>query len=172
MNGDTVTLSVNAMRHLLYITFAAMLATVLLAGCTSSTLLQTVPNGAKVYVNQQYRGITPMTYSDQKIVGSTTTLRFLLDGYEDLNTQLTRDERVHVGALVGGFVCGIPWLWVMKYDPVHTWELQPLADHPRNIQEELNRLRKMLDDGTISREEYDRMRAKVLNSTVSNQDQR
>jgi hypothetical protein len=130
--------SVNTMKQLIYLTLAAMTLTVLLTGCTSSTMLQTVPSGAKVYVNEQYRGTTPLFYSDQKIVGSSTMLRFVLEGYQDMNTQITRDERVHVGALVGGFVCGIPWLWVMKYDPVHTWELQPLTNRASNRQGDLD----------------------------------
>ena len=137
-----------------------------LIGCSSTTVLQSVPSGAKLYVNEQYRGTTPYLYRDEKIVGSTTSIRLTLDGYKDFTTVLQRDERVHVGALVGGFFFVVPWLWVMQYDRTHIWEMQPLAQQP-DVQEQLRNLKKLLDDGTITQEEYDRLSARLLDKRVS-----
>ncbi len=49
---------------------------VLFASCASTTLIQTEPSGAKVYMNEEYKGVTPLSYSDTKIVGSITSVRF------------------------------------------------------------------------------------------------
>ena len=107
---------------------AAMLAVVILfASCSSKTLIQSTPSGAKVYMNEEYKGVTPYTHSDTKIVGSSTSLRLELEGYETLNTFLDRNETVDVGAIIGGIFFLFPFLWTMKYNPVHNYELRPLS---------------------------------------------
>lgn len=107
---------------------AAMLlaVAVLFASCSSTTLIQSDPNGAKVYMNGEYKGVTPFSYSDTKIVGSTTDVRLELEGYETLHTVLARNERADVGAIIGGLFFLFPFLWTMKYNPVHTYELRPI----------------------------------------------
>ena len=102
-------------------------AVVLFASCSSATLIESNPSGAKVYMNGEYKGVTPYSYSDTKIVGSTTDVRLEKDGYETLNTTLSRNERADVGAIVGGIFFLFPFLWTMKYNPVHTYELKPLG---------------------------------------------
>ena len=42
-----------------------------LASCTSTTIINSVPQGAAVYIGQERVGTTPFTYSDTKIVAST-----------------------------------------------------------------------------------------------------
>ena len=70
------------------------------------TLIQTEPSGAKVYMNEEYKGVTPLSHSDTKIVGSITSVRFEKEGYETLYTTLTRNESADVGAIIGGiFSC-------------------------------------------------------------------
>lgn len=100
---------------------------VLFASCSSTTLIQTNPSGAKVYMNEEYKGVTPLSYSDTKIVGSTTHVRLEREGYESLNTVLSRNEAADVGAIIGGVFFLFPFLWTMKYNPVHTYELRPLS---------------------------------------------
>ena len=99
---------------------------VLFASCSSTTLIQTNPSGAKVYMNEEYKGVTPLSYSDTKIVGSTSSVRLELEGYESLNTVLSRNEAADVGAIIGGVFFLFPFLWTMKYNPVHTYELRSL----------------------------------------------
>ena len=99
---------------------------VLFASCSSPTLIQTNPSGAKVYMNEEYKGVTPLSYSDTKIVGSTSSVRLELEGYESLNTVLSRNEAADVGAIIGGVFFLFPFLWTMKYNPVHTYELRSL----------------------------------------------
>ncbi|MDD4757368.1 MAG: PEGA domain-containing protein [Lascolabacillus sp.] len=101
-------------------------ALILFASCSSTTLIQSNPSGAKVYMNEEYMGVTPLSYSDTKIVGSTTSLRIEKEGYEPLYTYLTRNEEVDAGAIIGGLLIWVPFLWTMKYKPVHNYELKPL----------------------------------------------
>lgn len=99
---------------------------VLFASCSSNTLIQSDPSGAKVYMNGEYKGVTPYSYSDTKIVGSTTEVRLEKEGYEPLYTMLSRNESADVGAIIGGIFFLFPFLWTMKYNPVHTYELRPI----------------------------------------------
>ncbi|MBO0947024.1 PEGA domain-containing protein [Fibrella forsythiae] len=99
---------------------------VLLGSCTSSTVITSQPAGAKLYVNGQYKGTTPYQYSDTKIVGSTTDLRLEKEGFEPFQVPLVRNERADAGAIVGGVFLLFPFLWTMKYDPDHTYQLRPL----------------------------------------------
>ncbi len=76
--------------------------TVLTSSCASSTLLQTNPVGAKLYLDGEPVGTTPYRHSDTKIVGSTTTVRLEKEGYQPLDTYFSRDEEADAGAIVGG----------------------------------------------------------------------
>ena len=99
---------------------------ILLSGCASTTLFQTTPHGAKLYINEELVGNTPFTYSDTKIVGTTTIIKIKAEGYEDFNYVLKRNEEANVGAIIGGVFLLFPFLWVMDYKPMHNFELVPL----------------------------------------------
>ncbi len=102
-----------------------LVGAILLTSCASTTMIQSTPSGAKIYLDGQPVGSTPYRHSDTKIVGSTTTVKLVKEGYEPLNTSFSRDEQVDVGAIIGGLFVWIPFLWVMKYNPIHTYELSP-----------------------------------------------
>lgn len=97
------------------------------SSCASTTIINSNPQGAKVYMNQSFVGTTPYTHTDTKIVGSTTSVKLTKEGYEDFNTVLSRNEQVDAEAIVGGVFALIPFLWVMGYNPVHTYELTPVG---------------------------------------------
>ena len=59
-------------------------------------------------------------------MASVTDLRLEMDGYEPLQTMLTRNEQVDVGAVIGGIFFLFPFLWTMKYNPTHLYELRPM----------------------------------------------
>lgn len=99
----------------LFLQFAALIlsTSILLSGCASTTMFQTTPSGAKLYLNGEPVGNTPYTYSDTKIVGTTTEVKIVSDGYEDFNFVLKRNEEANVGAIIGGVFFLVPFLWVM-----------------------------------------------------------
>lgn len=145
---------------------------IFLSSCSSTTLIQSKPDGAKLYMDGEPVGTTPYTYSDTKIVGSTTTVRLEKEGFEPVNTMISRNERVDVGAIIGGLFVWIPFLWIMQYKPTHFYEMLPLNGNGNSVNEsqqiektkaeKLRELNVMLNDRLITQEEYDAARAKIL----------
>jgi hypothetical protein len=105
---------------------AAALALVVASGCVSSTMINTVPPGARIYLDGALVGNTPYVMSDTKIVGAVTHVHLQLEGYEPLDIAITRSEQFDVGACIGGFFVLVPFIWIMGYTPNHVYELQPL----------------------------------------------
>lgn len=152
--------------------FSFLLATsLLLASCSSSTVINSSPSGAKVYLNGEAVGTTPYTHSDTKIVGATTTVKLEKEGYEQMNTSFSRSEKADVGAIIGGVFVLVPFLWTMKYKPTRTFELEPTSG--TNAQEsstsfkskndQLRDLKKLLDEKIITTDEYETEKKKILN---------
>jgi hypothetical protein len=108
---------------------AGMIALVLQA-CASTTIIQSQPNGAKLYLNGEPVGNTPYTMTDTKMVGSITTVRLELPGYEPTTTAISRNEEFEVGACIGGVLVLVPFLWIFGYKPVHVFELRPGGGAP------------------------------------------
>ena len=98
----------------------------LFSSCASSTLIQSNPNGAKLYMGGEYVGITPYNYSDTKIAGSKTPVRLVMEGYQEFNVVLNRNEKASAGAIIGGIFLLVPFLWTTEYKPMHTYELTPV----------------------------------------------
>jgi len=63
--------------------------------------------------------------TDTKIVGSATPIRLVMEGYDDFNGVLKRNEEANVGAIIGGVFLLFPFLWTMDYKSAHTYELIP-----------------------------------------------
>lgn len=96
-----------------------------LGSCSSTTLIQSVPSGAKVFVDGESAGYTPYKYTDEKIIFSKTNLVLEKEGYEPLSVTLIRNEEADVGAIIGGFFFWPFWLWALKYKAIHSYELKP-----------------------------------------------
>ena len=101
-----------------------LVISILFASCASTTIIQSEPSGAKLYLNGESVGETPYTLTDTRIIGSTNTVLLTMDGYEDFLGSFSRDEEVDVGAIIGGIFFLFPFLWTMKYKPFHTYELK------------------------------------------------
>ena len=86
-------------------------------------MIQSIPSGAKVYLDSEYAGTTPYLMKDTKISWSQTRVELKEEGYENFITTLSKDEEVNVGAIIGGLFVWVPFLWVMDYKPYHTYEL-------------------------------------------------
>ena len=104
----------------------ALVTSILFASCASSTLIQSYPSGAKVYIDGEPTGVTPYWHSDSKITGSITNVDLVKEGYEPIYTSFTKTEQVNVGAIIGGCFIWPIFLWTMEYKPTHSYELTPL----------------------------------------------
>ena len=98
-------------------------------------------------------------------------------GTRTLDTAISRNEEVDAGAIIGGLFVWIPFLWVMKYKPIHAYELVPSLVSPQNnitpgnkietiiIKSKADRLRELkqlFDDKILTQEEYEKEKAKIL----------
>ena len=158
-----------------------ILTALLLTSCASSTLLQSYPSGAKVYIDGVPVGKTPYWHTDSKIIGSVTDIDIIKEGYEPLYTSISRDEQLDVGPIIGGLCLGFPFLWALKYYPNHSYELVPLYHISNNSKpesseteeikttistskiERLKELKQMLDDNLINKEDFEKQKQRILN---------
>ena len=91
--------------------------------CASTTTIHSYPEDAKIYLNDSFVGYTPFILKDTKILGTTTEVTLKKEGYETLYIDITKDERLHVGALIGGLFVWVPFLWLMQYEKQYNFEL-------------------------------------------------
>lgn len=113
------------MKKLLLKRISFFLSLILLfSSCSSTTIISSIPDASKLYINGEFAGTTPFKYKDSKIVGSTNTVRLEKEGYETYNASFSKDEEVNVVAMIGGFFLLVPFLWVMKYQKGHLYELR------------------------------------------------
>jgi len=149
---------------------AFLLLIALFTGCASTTIIQSVPQGAKLYVDGLLVGSTPYTLRDTKITGASTSIKLESEGYEPFFTYIAKDEEVNVGAIVGGVFFLVPFLWTMTYKPSYMFELKSIADSknavndpiPSNVAEKLRELKKLLDEGVLTQEEFEAAKKRVM----------
>lgn len=162
------------------------------SGCVSTTVINSVPPKAKVFINNEFKGYTPYQYSDSKISGAITDLRLEKYGYVSFPLVLRKNEKVNGGAVFSGILFGLwPFLWTMEYNPERTYELKRNLDIPpskidstelvtsikTNTEEsishdeealktkefrQLQELKKLFNDSIITSQEYESEKNKIL----------
>ena len=129
-----------------------------------------------MYLDGEPVGQTPYNHSDTRIVGTCTAVQLKKESYDTFNTNLCRNEEADVGAIIGGLFLLFPFLWTMKYKPTHTYQLLPssanLEDNKGEVQpdtvisaskaERLRELKKLLDEGILTQEEFEKENKKIL----------
>jgi hypothetical protein len=150
---------------------------ILFASCSSSTMIQSSPSKAKVYIDGSLVGETPYLHTDSKIVGSSMVVKLEKEGFNPLIATITKDEEVNVGAIIGGLFVVVPYLWIMKYQPEHNYVLKPnttetevkteVQNKQTNSKSKVDRLRELkqlLDEKIITLDEFEKEKAKVLDT--------
>lgn len=157
--------------------FALLAAIVILSGCASSTMIKSIPSGAKVFINGEPVGTTPYLHVDTHVTGMLINVDIIKEGYEPIYTSIRRIEEFNVGNFIGGFFIMPIWLWTMDYQPTHTYELVPTA-LLNNSQSEpatensmsplrpkidrLKELKQLLDEKVITENDYETQKQKIL----------
>jgi hypothetical protein len=154
---------------------AAMLACcTALAGCTESALVRSYPPGSKLYVNGDFVGVTPVVYSvaDAKFTGREFPVRIERTGYAPADGVLRK--QTCPGRVAGGvFTLGILFLFrsATCFVSPQDFLLEPLstaadagagAAHQPTVEERLDRIRRMRDQGVITDEEFEHYRTEIL----------
>jgi len=144
--------------------------------CVSTTIIQSVPDGANLYINEEPVGKTPYRYSDSKILGSSTEIRIEKDGYDTYYTQLVRLEEPDALAIVGAFFFLPAILWATKYKPSHSYYLiqntdkeVKSEDQQENENPKIRELRIMLDNGMITKEVFEAEKNKIMKENGNNE---
>jgi hypothetical protein len=88
---------------------------------------------------------------------------------------MIKDEDVNVEAVIGGFFTVIPFLWTMKYNPVHNYVLGSINLNNNTLQESqqaqlktkskverLRELKQLLDEKIINQQDFDKEKIKIL----------
>lgn len=142
----------------------AVASAILFAQCTSTTMIRSTPEGARITINGEHLGTTPVVYSDTKIIGSLNEVVLEKEGYETLYVTFSRDEQPDVGAIVAGCFFWIPFLWAMEYKPYHNYELRPAGTTTPgpDREEKLRELKRLHDEKLINDSEYEAARKKIL----------
>jgi hypothetical protein len=94
------------------------------ASCSSTTQITSSDKDAKIYVDGQFRGTGSVSHTDTKIVGSQTNIVIQKKGCEPRNFTMYRSEVFDAGACAGGVFVLAPFLWIMKYNPTHSYEYE------------------------------------------------
>lgn len=104
----------------------SLLLVMSVAGCASSTVIHSVPEGASLYLNGEKVGTTPYIHTDRKMSGTYSMITLKKDNHQEFKAALARNEEVNYWAVFSGVVLVAPLFWVMDYKPVHTYELTPI----------------------------------------------
>jgi len=102
--------------------FFTGLALLLVSACSSTTLISSSDPDARIYVNGEYIGIGQATYSDKKVAFSNNDVTIRKPGCDPASYSFRRNEKPDGGAIVGGILVAIPFLWVTEYKKEHNYE--------------------------------------------------
>ncbi|VAW30261.1 hypothetical protein MNBD_BACTEROID07-2024, partial [hydrothermal vent metagenome] len=73
-----------------------LFVTILFSSCASTTLIESTPSGARVYLNDQSVGVTPYTMRDSKIVWARTDVKLEKEGYKPFMTTIVKNEEAAI----------------------------------------------------------------------------
>jgi hypothetical protein len=105
--------------------FALFIAgSILFSSCASTTIIDSIPTGANLYLDGEFAGTTPHTMTDTKLLGTCTTVKIEKENYRSFYGNICRTEEADPGAIIGGIFFFFPFFWAMKYKPTHFYKLE------------------------------------------------
>ena len=101
-----------------------ILAVLFTTACTSSTVIRSSDPDARIYVNGEYLGTGRARYSDEKVAFSRNEVEISKDGCRSEYHSFRRSEEADVGAIIGGILFTVPYLWVTEYKRRHNYDFE------------------------------------------------
>lgn len=111
------------MKHFVRLNISLILA-LATAACSSTTLIRSTDPAVRIYVDGEFKGKGQVSHTDTKTIGSTTSVRFDKAGCESMSYTFARNEEFDAGACAGGVFVLVPFLWIQKYKPEHTYDFE------------------------------------------------
>lgn len=153
-----------------------VLSVIILFGCASSTVIKTMPSGAKVKKGGEIIGTTPYEFWDRETSDYTATYALLKQGYKDKEVTIKKNV-LYVHRIFVPPIIGLPWLY--GYNPSYFYELeksgeqtakqisfgtqpQPKNSDPSEYSQKLRELNNMKNEGLITDEEYQQKRQQII----------
>jgi hypothetical protein len=98
----------------------------LLVGCATSTRFNTTPEGAKVYINGDYIGDSPVTLDDSKSLPKRVHVQVRREGYKELDMYI--DKRLdYLNMILGITPYGAPLIfWGYTLEDKYRFDLTSL----------------------------------------------
>ncbi len=116
-------------RHTLKAILIAFLVTS--TACTSTTVVNSRPQGARVYIDGAFIGEAPATHSDTVTATTKNLVKLELPGYKQTNGIIAADQWV-TSKVVFSVICGaftliglVGLLWSTEYRPSYEFTLAP-----------------------------------------------
>ena len=153
-----------------------VLSVIILFGCASSTVIKTMPSGAKVKKDGEIIGTTPYEFWDREHSDYTATYVLSKHGYKDKEVTIKKDV-LFVHRIIVPPIIGLPWLY--GYNPSYFYELEKSGEQTAqqtsfgtqpplkssNVSEysqKLRELNNMKNEGLITDEEYERKKQQII----------
>ena len=100
-------------------------------GCSTFVRIDSVPSGAKAYLNGETIGQTPVQTDLSNFIGSDYALELKLDGYEKFYRSLSKEVKaVHI--FLGLFDL-VNFLWCYGPKSYYNFELTPQTNKPSSL---------------------------------------
>jgi hypothetical protein len=99
-----------------------IMSLLLLSACSSTTTIRSSDPDARIYVNGEYVGTGQANYTDRKVAFSNNEVTLKKKGCVSADYSFRRNEDPDGGAIVGGILVGVPFLWVTEYKDEHAYE--------------------------------------------------
>ena len=153
---------------------ALLVACCLVVGCSESAMVRSYPPGSKLYVNGEFVGITPAVYTVDSSEFSKRDFAVRLDRTGYTSAEGVLRKQLCPGRVTGGvFTLGILFLFrgPTCFTSPQDFSLEPLPGqvvsdegtiHQPTVEERLDRIRKMRDEGIITPEEFEHYRREIL----------
>ena len=109
-------------------TLSVCLLLLSLSACSSTTMIRSSDPDARIYVNGEYIGTGQAAYTDRKVAFSNNEVLIRKDGCAPTTYSFRRNEDPDGGAIVGGFLLTVPFLWVTEYKDEHAYEYVCLTE--------------------------------------------
>lgn len=107
--------------------YLVLIAVLLLSACSSTTTIRSSDPEARIYVNGEYVGTGHAHYTDRKVAFSNNRVTLKKEGCAPNSYSFRRNEDPDGGAIVGGLLVGVPFLWVTEYKDQHAYEFECLS---------------------------------------------